>query len=433
MSMDNELMIHAVRLLRDQCALLVNAHGRVEWVGTDCAQDPLSGLDVGDDLLACVHPADRSGALQLLTESRRDIVVRTRRFDGGWHRTVVDSTMVDAARSLLLLRLCDSTEIQTRELEATNALLALANESIPIGVAFDSIARLAEVAIPGADVALYMHRDAAYELVAAPTMDARWARRAFRISDCDVTAIAESAIVSARGQLQELGNEFGLGHGWLVTPAVVHDAPSPIVLVAYVGDKRFLSHEERDNVARSASLAAEAITIEERRQAGREQSRTDCLTAVETRRTFFRELAQFDNPAHVLIVKVEGLRNLNETLGYEAGDAVLQAVGNSLNGATRSRDIVGRLDGATFAIVTSARSDQDRARTDSHRSWGERIGQALTAPVIAAGTVLTPRCSMVHEVSIGSETGWETLQRAERSLESLREQNRYSGTAVNDR
>jgi diguanylate cyclase (GGDEF)-like protein/PAS domain S-box-containing protein len=53
----------------------------------------------------------------------------------------------------------------------------------------------------------------------------------------------------------------------------------------------------------------------------------------------------------LIILDVDHLKEINDTLGHDAGDAVLQAVANRLNAAVRPIDTVARNGGDEFAIV----------------------------------------------------------------------------------
>ncbi|MDP9397076.1 MAG: GGDEF domain-containing protein [Actinomycetota bacterium] len=54
---------------------------------------------------------------------------------------------------------------------------------------------------------------------------------------------------------------------------------------------------------------------------------------------------------HCLLLEVEGLRGVNESLGHRAGDEVLVAVAGVLRGATRGTDAVAPRDGDSFCVV----------------------------------------------------------------------------------
>jgi diguanylate cyclase (GGDEF)-like protein len=86
----------------------------------------------------------------------------------------------------------------------------------------------------------------------------------------------------------------------------------------------------------------------------------DALVPMANRRAFVRELARmiafterYETPASLLYFDINGLKEINDTRGHAAGDAVIRHVANTLIGNVRESDIVGRLGGDEFAILLS--------------------------------------------------------------------------------
>jgi diguanylate cyclase (GGDEF)-like protein len=65
----------------------------------------------------------------------------------------------------------------------------------------------------------------------------------------------------------------------------------------------------------------------------------------------------------VLVVDLDGFREINEHLGREHGDQVLRAVGERLRGALRDSDTVARLRGDEFGVLPGDRADEAAAAT----------------------------------------------------------------------
>ncbi|MEQ1934320.1 MAG: EAL domain-containing protein [Fimbriimonadaceae bacterium] len=82
---------------------------------------------------------------------------------------------------------------------------------------------------------------------------------------------------------------------------------------------------------------------------------TDSLTDVSNRHAFKQILANFSAPAdaapHLLLVDIDGFRELNNSIGNQNGDEVLKVVARRLNGLTNWGDKVARLSGDVFAIM----------------------------------------------------------------------------------
>lgn len=67
-----------------------------------------------------------------------------------------------------------------------------------------------------------------------------------------------------------------------------------------------------------------------------------------------RQIAQTERhgtPAALLLIDVDGLKRINDTMGHQAGDRVLQYVGRVIREQTRLADVAARIGGDEFAII----------------------------------------------------------------------------------
>ena len=87
-------------------------------------------------------------------------------------------------------------------------------------------------------------------------------------------------------------------------------------------------------------------------------SRTDALTGLPNRREMHDRMAaatsaarRHHEPSAVLMVDIDHFKTVNDTLGHDGGDIVLQAVAVRLGAAIRSEDSVGRWGGEEFLVV----------------------------------------------------------------------------------
>jgi diguanylate cyclase (GGDEF)-like protein len=94
----------------------------------------------------------------------------------------------------------------------------------------------------------------------------------------------------------------------------------------------------------------------------------DSLTNLYNRAYFLEELNRIQNnkytPVALFIIAVNGLRSVNETLGYDAGDVLLLAAGNALKNCFNEQDILARVGGNEFAVLitNTSRSELERLR-----------------------------------------------------------------------
>jgi len=91
----------------------------------------------------------------------------------------------------------------------------------------------------------------------------------------------------------------------------------------------------------------------------------------------------------LVILDVDHLKEINDTLGHDAGDAVLQAVANRLSAAVRPIDTVARNGGDEFAIIfPEIENEQDI------RALIAPIQEQLHRPLLYAGRTLDCRASI---------------------------------------
>jgi diguanylate cyclase (GGDEF)-like protein len=109
-------------------------------------------------------------------------------------------------------------------------------------------------------------------------------------------------------------------------------------------------------------------------------ARTDPLTGLLNRRSFFAEASRelhwvqrTGHPAVVISFDLDHFKTINDTRGHAAGDASLRAISDMLRGERRGTDVVGRLGGEEFAIVVR----------DTDVDCGRRLAERLRAAVAA--------------------------------------------------
>ncbi len=110
----------------------------------------------------------------------------------------------------------------------------------------------------------------------------------------------------------------------------------------------------------------------------RRLSGTDELTGIANRRSFQRalqrELARTERerqPLALLLLDVDGLKQVNDAFGHPEGDRALRAVAACAGRVVRHGDLLARIGGDEFAIVLPA-TDVEEAR-----AVGQRIREQL--------------------------------------------------------
>ena len=140
-----------------------------------------------------------------------------------------------------------------------------------------------------------------------------------------------------------------------------------------------------DQGAVQAGLAV-AEDVTERRHTAERLSHLathDELTGL-TNRAAFHEVAddalrrtrRFGSKTALLFIDVDGLKAVNDSLGHEAGDALLRAVAERLEGAVREVDTVARFGGDEFAALLERVGTEEEAAAAA-----ERMVRAIAEPL----------------------------------------------------
>jgi diguanylate cyclase (GGDEF)-like protein len=116
-------------------------------------------------------------------------------------------------------------------------------------------------------------------------------------------------------------------------------------------------------------------------------SRSEILSSLE------RELVRTQRegrPAGVIMADVDGFKQINDTLGHPAGDAVLAEVARRLRSDLRLYDVAGRYGGEEFILVLPGCDLQTAARR------ADEIRR-----IVARDPIMTPAGSISATVSMG--------------------------------
>lgn len=112
------------------------------------------------------------------------------------------------------------------------------------------------------------------------------------------------------------------------------------------------------------------------RQADRlyDLSSTDPLTLLRNRRGFeerleeeFARATRYDTDLSLLLIDLDGLKDLNDRLGHRAGDEALREVASAIRTGPRAADVAGRWGGDEFALLAPNTGSEDA------KLLGERI------------------------------------------------------------
>ncbi|SFC68427.1 diguanylate cyclase (GGDEF) domain-containing protein [Nocardioides terrae] len=190
-----------------------------------------------------------------------------------------------------------------------------------------------------------------------------------------------------------------------------YTVPPAVLTLAAVGARMVLA-------LRDANRAAEAFAL----------SQTDDLTNLPNRRAVRARLMESlsdRRPLALMLLDLDGFKEINDTLGHHAGDSVLKFVGFRMQQALGSEAMVARLGGDEFAILLET-VDQIELVETAHR-----VLHALAEPLVVDGIEIGPGGSIGITVVEDADTdSGEVLRRADVAMYQAKSSR--SGAAVYD-
>jgi diguanylate cyclase (GGDEF)-like protein len=178
---------------------------------------------------------------------------------------------------------------------------------------------------------------------------------------------------------------------------------------------------DAESAARLDDLAEQVSTLLELRQVASELGHAaahDPLTGVLNRTMLDDRLAhafarRLRRGCEVLVVVIDldGFKTINDTLGHEAGDAVLKTVARRLQDAVRGEDTVARLGGDEFVVVAELAPD-----TGGQDVVVERIETALAEPADYGGASRPLAASVGATLVEHGDDVRAALDRADRAM-----------------
>ena len=190
----------------------------------------------------------------------------------------------------------------------------------------------------------------------------------------DVAPVAALPFAAAAWRREErLGP--GPDFRWTVLAAIIVFATAALTVLA-IG--QFTEFSDAAGVLALVTvltgIARGGITVTDRLRESNARAMSDELTGLANRRHLIERLQagiERGDALALLLIDLDGFKELNDTLGHHAGDEVLRQIGPRLGGAIREHDTLARLGGDEFALVL-APGDEATASTA-----GLRLRRAL--------------------------------------------------------
>jgi diguanylate cyclase (GGDEF)-like protein len=141
-------------------------------------------------------------------------------------------------------------------------------------------------------------------------------------------------------------------------------------------------------------VARASRRLQRQSEENRMQALHDPLTGLPNRRSMYARLGKLVDDARdgralaLLVADLDGFKELNDTLGHHAGDAVLAQLGPRARDAVPEAEIVARMGGDEFAVLTYEDVPGGAAGV------AERIRAALIEPFMVDGISLAVQASI---------------------------------------
>ena len=122
-----------------------------------------------------------------------------------------------------------------------------------------------------------------------------------------------------------------------------------------------------------------------------------------------------------MYIDLDGFKNVNDTLGHEGGDAVLEAIAARLRRCVRPRDVVARIGGDEFTILM-----HDLADVRGAEAVARRVLDVLSRPFVIGEST----CHLTASLGVAFELDAESSELVGRADGAMYEAKRAGGNTL---
>lgn len=152
-----------------------------------------------------------------------------------------------------------------------------------------------------------------------------------------VTAFGGSIVLATSQDARTLPVDLSFGDGEPVLPAAVAASTARMLLERYLPSFVADAHRALEMNSQVDRLAEDASI--------------DVLTKLSNRRMINRALGRLTMGDVVIMMDLDNFKQINDSVGHDAGDRVLRAFGHAIVSNLRGRDFAGRYGGEEFVII----------------------------------------------------------------------------------
>ena len=199
----------------------------------------------------------------------------------------------------------------------------------------------------------------------------------------------------------------------------------PLAALVFIAGAAAVSFQTRPDRAVGAlavvALAAAAcgLALDWRLRRARSQALRDPLTGLPNRvllddriEQALRRCERTSEPFTLIIVDLDGFKDVNDVRGHSAGDSVLRSLARRFEEIVRASDTVARVGGDEFVVLSLGAGDDEQAA-----ALAARLRHALRRPFRYDGSTIEIDGSVGWAVyPSGGATGHELLERADSQM-----------------
>ena len=127
----------------------------------------------------------------------------------------------------------------------------------------------------------------------------------------------------------------------------------------------------------------------------------------------------------LIFIDIDYFKDINDSLGHDAGDEVLKSFSQRVLSITRKEDTVARLGGDEFVILLSDLSDNEPEALEMARNVSQKIHSVMESAIVIEGMVLNVTLSLgVALIGKEGETIDEALKHADIAMYKAKEAGR---------
>lgn len=226
-----------------------------------------------------------------------------------------------------------------------------------------------------------------------------------------IALLVQGAVLPREPSAEQSARQRGL----IMLPAVI----AALVALALPLDPRVTPYLTIPALVTLLAVAARLILALREAQRATDAYRlslVDDLTGLPNRRAILDRLEGAAHPTAVVVLEVESVRDVNYSLGYAAGDHLLQLVGARLASLAPADAVVARVEGPMFAVLQQGASDSRDALAAAHQ-----LRSQLSEPLRLEGLELPLRVLAGVAVSSAEKPGGELLRQAHVAVRQARD------------